>query len=154
AAKPQNRIRFGLRTLVLAVGLVAVATWFVRIAYEWQTTIPLAESVATFNETASKDRVGMHEPPITEDEIFTAIKSALPNIKASDQVKAIYSRIVRTRRLPNSSSLNSISGYSPVSGENQQVWWINLDVMTEPSSGYALRIRETSNPVAADAATQ
>jgi len=145
-----SRIRFGLRTLILAVTFVAISIVAGRNLYDWYTSTPLAESVAGFNSAASNNPVGMHEAPITEDEIVAAIRSQIPTLDATDHVKAIYSRIARTRRLPRGAMLDSIPGYSPSAGQHYTVWWINLNVVTGPKSGYGLRIRENDNPVAAD----
>jgi len=119
--------------------------------YDWYTSVPLSEAVADFNSVASRHEVGKHEPPITEKEIVTAIESQLTNLAASAHVKDLYERFVRTHRLPRGARLDSISGSGSSSGEDRTVWWINLDVMTGPKSGYAMRIRETMNPVAANA---
>lgn len=141
--------RFRLRTLVLAVAFVAILMVAGRNFYDWYTSTPLAESVFAFNARAKLDPIEMHEPPITEDEIVLAIESQLPTLDASDYVKAVSSRIARTRRLPRGASLDSIPGYMPSPGHRYTVWWINLNIITGPKSGYAMRIRETDNPVAA-----
>ena len=141
-------LRFGISTLLLAVALVAILMG--HSLYEWYTSTPLSDSVAAFNATASDHPVGRHEPPITEKEIVSAIRSQLPTLRASDQVKAIYTRIAQTRRLPRGASLSSIDGYSPSSGEDYTVWWINLSVVTGPQFQFSLRIRANDNPVAAD----
>lgn len=144
------RVRFGIRTLILIIAVAAVLIVAGRSLYHRYTTIPLSQSVAAFNATASEHPVGRHEPPLTEEEIVKAIEAQLPTLDASDKVKSIYSRIAKSRRLPLDADLDPIPGYSPSSGERYTVWWINLNVMTGPNSGYGLRIRETDNPVAAD----
>jgi hypothetical protein len=148
--KQSSFFRFRLITLIVVIAALAVLFVAGMRAYEWYTSTPLSASVDAFNVLARTDAVGKHEPPLTEDEIVTAIETQLPTLKASHQVKAIFARIARTRRLPRGALLNSIPGYEPVAGKRYTVWWINLDVMTGPTSGYGLRIRETDNPVAAE----
>jgi hypothetical protein len=151
--RPKKRgswFRFRLRTLILAVAFVPIVIVAGPYLYDWYTSSPLADSVSAFNLRASAHPVGMHQPPITEDEIVSAIESQLRTLDASDQVKTIYSRIARTRRLPRGASLASLAsipGYIPTPGEQHTVWWINLEVMTGPKSGYGLKIRGTDNPV-------
>ena len=124
------RYRFRLRTLLLGVAALALFLVAGRHWYEWYVSTPLADAVAAFNARSSSDRVGRHEPPISEMEIVSSIEAQLPNLDASDQVKSIYSRIARTRRLPRGASLDSIAAYSTSSGEDFTVWWVNLDIST------------------------
>ena len=146
-APESGRWQFSLRTLLLGVAALAILLVAGRHFYDWYFSTPLVDAVTSFNARASSDFVGKYEPPITEDEIVSSIEAQLPNLDANDQVKAIYSRIAHTGRLPPGASLNSIPGYSPASGTPVTfVWWINLEIMTGKKSGYGLRIRETNNP--------
>jgi hypothetical protein len=128
--------------LLLTVGRKAY-NWFFAIP-----TVPLAGVVASFNSRSLEDRVGRNEPPITETEIVSAIRSQLSTLRASSKVKAIYADIARTRELPHDASLHSMSGWTWKDGTHYTVWWINLDVFTGPKSGYGLRIRENNQPIA------
>lgn len=148
------RLRFGLRLLFSAIAMIALLTWGTLKLHDWYTSVPMGDAVATFNARAADDPVGKREPLLTEDEIFASIESQLPSLDASEQVRAIYARIARTKRLPPGAALNSIPGFSPASGEHRTVWWINLEVMTGKNSGYGLRIRETNNPAAASSSVQ
>jgi len=142
------RLQFGLRFLFFSIAAVALLIWGSRRLYDWYTSIPLADAVASFNSKAQADSVGRLEPPLTEDEVVTAIESQLPTLDASRQVKSIYREIVRTRRVPRRGSLEAMPGFG--SGPSQKVvWWINLDLMTNKNTGYGLRIRATDDPVAA-----
>jgi hypothetical protein len=121
------------------------------IVYKWYfavPTIPLADAVATFNARHKDDPVGQFEPPITEAEVITSIRTQLPNLLASKTVKSIYSDILRTSRIPHDASFHAISGWELRDGNRYTVWWINLDVRTGKDSGYGLRIRENNAPVA------
>jgi hypothetical protein len=143
------RLRFGLRSLFWAIAVVALLVWGGGKFYNWYFSVPLGDAVAAFNTRAESDPVGKLEPRLTEDEIVVAIQSQLPTLKAGRQVKDIYQRIARTRRLPHAASLTSIPGCTTESGQSYTVWWINLEVMTSKTTGYGLRIRETNDPVAA-----
>ena len=79
---------------------------------------------------------------------MASIRAQLPNLNTGEDVKAIYSRIARTRRLPRSSSLDAIPGWTTAAGNSYTVWWINLNVMTGKNTGYALRFRENNHPAA------
>ena len=152
ATKPKTQVRFGLRTLVLAIGLVAITIWFGRSVYEWWTTIPLAQAVAVFNETAREAPAEMHGPPITEAEITAAIMSEISALEVSDQVKAIYSQILRTRRIPRTASLAEHPHHRWAGGDRYPDWRIGLAGTIGPNRRYYVLIRETANPAAADAA--
>lgn len=143
--------RFRLRTLLVAVAVVAIALLVAFRLYDHFTSVPLADAVAAFNAKSAADSVGKHEPPLTEDEIVAAIEAQLPNLDATDEVKSVYARIARKRRLPKDASLSSVSAYSSSYGDGLgqrvTVWWIDLDIMIDASSGYTLRIRRTDQPV-------
>jgi hypothetical protein len=144
----KRRWQFGLRFLFLAIAAAAMLIWGTRKVYDWYFSVPLSNAVASFNERAREDPVGKLEPLLTEDEVISAIESQLPTLKASRQVKEIYGRIARTRRLPARATIDAMPGFG--SGPAQKVvWWINLDVMASKTTGYGLRIRATNDPVAA-----
>jgi hypothetical protein len=143
------RLQFGLRSLFFTIAVVALLVWSAQKLHDCYFSMPLAEAVASFNARAGDDPVGKLEPPITEDEVVASIHSQLPTLNATSQVKAIYNRIARIRRLPKGAALDPIPGYATASGKHYTVWWINLNVMTSKNSGYGLRIRETNNPAAA-----
>jgi len=142
-----SRLRFRLRTLIPTVAVVAFMIVSGRNLYDWYSSTPLADTVASFNAQTRHDSVGKHEPAITEEEIVAAVDSQLPKLDATDQVKKIYARIARSRRLPRDAHWDSTTGYRS-GGQRYTVWWINLNVMAGPKSGYGLRIRETDNPIA------
>jgi hypothetical protein len=72
-----SSFRFRLSSLIAAITFAAITIVAGRYLYDWYTTTPLSESVARFNSAASNNPVGMHEAPITEDEIVRAINSQL-----------------------------------------------------------------------------
>jgi hypothetical protein len=147
----RRRLQFGLRFLFFSVAAVALLVWGARRFYDWYTSVPLADAVATFNAEAQADPVGQLEPPLTEHEVVAAIQSQLPTLDASRKVKSIYREIIRTRRVPHRGSLEAMPGFG--SGPTQKmVWWINLDVMTSERTGYGLRIRGADDPVAVSGA--
>ena len=147
----RGRIRYRLRTLIAAMAFVAFVLVVSRNLYDWYTSTPLEAAVSAFNTRAGLDPIGKHEPPLSGDEVVAAIQRRVPTLGAGPRVKAIYSRIARTRRLPRGASLSSNTTYATGNGlgktEQFTVWWVNLDVMTGPQIGYSLRIRETDDPV-------
>jgi hypothetical protein len=147
--KKRRRLRYGLRSLFFTMTAIAALLWSGLCFYDWYFSVPLSAAVEAFNDRAAEDPVGKLEPKLTEDEVISSIQSQLPTLAASSQVKTIYSRIARRRRLPLGASLDSIPGYSPALGQQYTVWWINLDVMTGKKAGFGLRIRETNHPSAA-----
>jgi hypothetical protein len=144
-----RRFRFNLKSMLLAMVALAVLLTLGAKIYEWYyagPTLPLADAVASFNAQYTNDPIGKFEPPLTETEIIASIRSQLPGLQASDQVKSVYAEIVRKKRVPQGASLNSMPGYDLGNGQSYTVWWINLDVPTGKNSGYGLRIRENNSP--------
>jgi hypothetical protein len=148
---PRRRwYQFGLETLFVVIAIAAVALWGGSEFLDWYYYVPLSNQIASFNSRAMISPVGRHEPPLTEDEVINSIRSHLPGLDASEQVKGILRHIAKTHRLPQGATLSGIPGCSNQNGI-YTVWWINLEFMTSATSGYGLRIRETNNPVAARA---
>jgi len=144
-------VRFNLRSVLALFALLALLLVCGKWLYEWYyatPTVPLADFVATFNAAYAHDDVGQFEPALTEAEVLTAIRVQLANLQASDQVKSIYARILRTQRVPQNASLDAMTRYSHSNASHFTVWWINLEVKTGANRGYGLRIRENNSPVA------
>jgi hypothetical protein len=137
--------QFSLRVIFLLVTVLALLLWAIHLAYELSTTVPtvpLSDVVAQFNIDASADEAGNHEPPLSVGEVLTAISTELPALNASPSTKAIYERIVKTQQLPTTARLTST--FDSEKGPLSIVWWINLDVVTDKSTAYSLRIREAN----------
>ena len=151
-ASDTNRVfRFNLKFMLLVVVVVAVLLAVGTKIYDWYyaaPTVPLADAVASFNAKYGNEGVGRLEPPLSEAEIIASIRSQLPRLQASDQVKSAYAEIVRKKRIPQGASLHAMPGYSLGNGNHFTVWWINLDVPIGKNSGYGLRIRENNSPTA------
>jgi hypothetical protein len=149
----RRRFQFGMRTMLLLVLASALLLWFGRVAYQRYNSIALRDAISAFNVRVQNNSVGKHEPPLTESEVIAAINEQLPTLDATAHVRSIYRRIAATGRLPLDAELDEIPGYQPRNGPSRDVWWINLNVMTGPTSGYGLRIRETNDPKVASALT-
>lgn len=150
-ANKKRRFRFSLAFVLVVFAVTAVLLTFGRTAYDWYSTIPtipLADVVASFNSRSASDPVGQHESPLTEQEIVDAIRLQLPNLRASNQVKAILSKIASTKQLPHDARVYAMSGWTLRDGTHYTVWWINLDVKVGSNSGFGLRIRENNQPTA------
>jgi hypothetical protein len=75
---------------------------------------PLAEAVDSFNLMAAKDPVGKEQPPLTEDEIVTAIqwwKSNREAMRVADGANfQTFVKIAETRQLPMGWGIEVLSG--------------------------------------------
>jgi hypothetical protein len=145
------RIRFSVKVMLCIVALFALLLTIGPRIYNWYhtaPTIPLASAISSFNAQYGDDPVGRYEPPVTEAEILASIRAQLPTLGAHTKVHAIYSDVVRSRRIPEGSRLYAMNGWQMKDGTIYTVWWINLDVPLRKNSGYGLRIRENNAPVA------
>jgi hypothetical protein len=143
--------RFGLRTLFVLVTMVGVLIWGARGFLDWYYSTPLADAIARFNTLAAKDMVGKLESPLTETEAISSIKSQLGTPDMDQEVKEVFSRIVRTQRLPQGCGLSWITDWSPDGGRIFTVWWVDLDVITRNGTRYRMRLRATNKPIFAQA---
>ena len=111
---PKRRwLQFGLRGLSVSIVVVALMIWGGQAIVDRYYSIPLSTETASFNARAATDPIGALEPLLTEDEVIRSIESQLPTLEATEQVKSIYRRIIRTHRLPEGAALHATSGYSP-----------------------------------------
>lgn len=144
-------MRFSLRTLLLSFMFLSVMIWASVALYFWYTTIPtwpLKDAITEFNADAMNDRVGEHEPPLTEAEVISSIKAQLPSLKSDPEVYAVYERIIKTGQIPRAARLYFMSSYLPTNDDSpaRDVWWINLRVMPFRHSNYGLHIRQNNTP--------
>jgi hypothetical protein len=114
-------------------------------------TEPLSFAVSRFNIDARDSKAGALEPPLTENEVTSAIRTQLPNLVSKPAVHAIYQNILDTGRLPPASTLTYFDSWERTNVPKQMVWWINLNVEIEKDHFYGLRIRQNMNPVIAQA---
>jgi len=151
-----GRLRFTLRSLLAAAAIVALLCWGWLELERWRAyarTTRLQDAVNSFNAAATADPVGRLEPKLTVCEVLASIQRQLPMLADhGEPVASIYARIMKTKRLPAASSIYSNNGYARRVGPTKTVWWINLDVVTGPNAGFALRIRENDSPAAASTA--
>lgn len=143
--------RYSIRSLLYITAALALLLTFGPRIYEWWFAVPpvpLADAVVSFNTRSVRDPVGRYEPSITEAEIVASIRAQLPTLPASNEVKGIYSDIVRTKLLPHGASLQSMRGWELKDRTFYTVWWINLDIPTGKTAGFSLRIRENNQPIA------
>jgi len=154
APAPKRRwFQFSLRGLFLAIAIGALIVWGGQRFLDWYQSVPLADEVASFNAREAGNQF-RRMVPLTEEQVVVAIESQLPIIDASQPVNAIYSRIVRTRRLPRGASL-STTGRPVTPNSREFVPWVDLDVMTGKRTGYTLKVREMAySAVPTDPATK
>jgi hypothetical protein len=136
----------GVGVLLLGLLIGGIVLWN-RLNAVLRTPVSLADAVVSFNANSANNRVGMHEPPLTVEEVISVINSKLPTLTdANERVKGIYQQIVATGQLPEGGELTAKSAYGENVEPSKDVWWINLEVPTGPHSGYGLRIRNTDTP--------
>jgi hypothetical protein len=146
-----RQVRFSLRSILIAITLVAVSLVVGARVYDWYVavpTMPLADAIEAFNSKYAEHLVGKYEPPLTEGEVVAAINGQMSSLPAGSKVKTIYANIARSKQIPVNATLVAIPGFQPSNGTTYTVWWINLDVQTAKYSGYGLRIRENNHPAA------
>lgn len=105
--------------------------------------VTLAEAVKEFNRRAREDATGKTQPALTEDEVVAAIRGwDREEEPVTDDIYKAYQAIADTRKLPAGAALEFITRCW---GRNDpyefDVWWINLEIMTGPDTGYGFRIR-------------
>jgi hypothetical protein len=140
------RIRFSVKVMLCIVALFALLLTIGPRIYNWYhtaPTIPLANAISSFNAQYGDDPVGRYEPPLTEAEILASIRAQLPSLASHKKVQALYSDVIRSRRIPDGTRLYAGSSFQLRDGSTRTVWWITLHV-----PGYGLRIRENNAPVA------
>lgn len=136
-----------MRTIAAISSLVLLSVGVLipcRVAAQDESTTSLGSAVEAFNELASEDAIGKHQPPLTEDEVIASIRGWIRDQAppVSDHVYAIYQKIAETRRLPEGATLDYITAWSGFGGYNFTVWWVDLDIMTDERPGYTYRIRD------------
>ena len=85
--------------LTLLSAGVLIPDW---VAAQDDSTTSLGNAVEAFNERASANAIGKHQPPLTEDEVVASIWGWIRDYgpPVSDHVYAIFQKIAETRKLP------------------------------------------------------
>jgi hypothetical protein len=105
--------------------------------------VTLAEAVREFNQRAQNDATGKTQPPLTEDEAVAAIRGWIRRqVSATDDVYRVYQTIADTKKLPEGATLTFTTGWSGFNGYEFDVWWVDLNIKTGPSTGYTFRLRD------------
>ena len=105
-------MRFQIRTLLLGVALFAVTMTVLPPLYDWLTnppSRPLSNAVETFNDLNTNNT----HVALTETEVISSIKSQLPTLVEAERVKKILRRIVKTRRVPPSTTIRQTTAIDP-----------------------------------------
>ncbi|WP_428303691.1 hypothetical protein [Lacipirellula sp.] len=108
--------------------------------------VSLADAVVSFNASSKDSPVGQHEPRLTEAEILAAIQAQLPTLP--DSVNPLFADVLRTRSIPQGSTISGLDEWGSQEAGYSTVWWINFSLNTGEGSGYALRIRHNNDPIA------
>jgi hypothetical protein len=91
-------------------------------------TNPLSDAIAQFNRTALEHPIGKNQPPLTEDEVITALrwKIETENGITPSQTGDQLIRVVKNRTLPAGARLNFATMLDGVDGERFKAWVIEL----------------------------
>jgi hypothetical protein len=106
--------------------------------------VPLADSVASFNERFKWLYHDKSEPVLTEKEVVDAIQSQLPKLVAPDEAKRELARIARTRMLPIDASLNATSAYRANNPNRNRLLRIELELILPDDTAFEFQIRRGS----------
>jgi hypothetical protein len=145
--EPRRRFRFGVRTLLVAFVLLALGLTFVPKAYHRFYSVPLADSVASFNERFEWLYDDNSEPVLTEREVVDAIRAQLPKFVGPDEAKKELARIARTRMLPIDASLNATSAYRAENPSRNRLLWIELELILPDDTAFEFQIRRAGQRV-------
>ena len=145
----QNRsYQFGIRTLLVLVAVVAVSI----VAWIWideiRNSMPISVAVEGFN-AANQSRydsvVDDGLPILTPDQVLAFLQSDDEIVKsAPPRYKAIFEKIVRTKRIPNNVRFDFISLIDSPSSNEVDAWLVGMEV-NERSGGYRMNIRIIDN---------
>lgn len=132
------------------VACCCLASWATLVTAE-ESTRSLASAVEQFNREAQSDTIGKRQPALTEAEIVAAIRGWIrEQIPVSDEIYLTYQKIAETKQLPKDATLSFTTRWTGYRAYDFNVWWVDLEVMTGPNSGYGFRIRDqkiSSEPV-------
>ena len=135
--------QFGLRTLFALLTTIAILIVVSIKIYDWYTSVPISVALSNFNSANASGLLEANQSILTESELVTAIDTQIPELDASEQVKSIYNRIAKSRRIPRGANLDLFPVIDSNTDKKPRLWCINLEIRMGPQSGYALRIRET-----------
>jgi hypothetical protein len=78
--KAKPRFRFGIRTLLVLMALVAFSLAFVPKVYDKYYSVSLSDVVDNFNTRHIGDRIGALEPSITVEEVLKSLELEIPKL--------------------------------------------------------------------------
>lgn len=102
---------------------------------------PLGAAVRRFNQESSSHHIGMHQLPLTEEEVIAAIHCWDPPHKRNDEARATYSELAESRTFPLGARIYSRETYD-CNKHVITVWWIYLNLKIGQGREYAFRIRD------------
>lgn len=146
--KQDRSYQFGIRTLLVLAALVAVSL----VAWIWIDEMlnskPISVAVEGFN-AANQSRydsvVDDGLPILTPDQVIAFLQSNDEIVtNAPPHYKAIFEKIVRTRRIPNNVRFDFISLVDSLSSNEVDAWLVGMEV-NERSGGYRMNIRKIDN---------
>jgi hypothetical protein len=107
-------------------------------------TIPLADAMKAFNETAAKDPIGKDQSPLTEEEVIGAVRhlDRTKDMPVTEEMFEAFKQIAETRELPPNAEFESLTGYDPGGDFVFDVWSVRIRMYRPDRSSYAFIIRE------------
>jgi hypothetical protein len=106
--------------------------------------VSLADAVKACNERASRDPIGLAEPPLTEDEVLASLRAIMrsQHPRMTDDVHNALQKVALTRMLPAKAKRDFTNEWLGYNGYSFTVWWIDLSIMTGDKTGYSYRLRD------------
>lgn len=103
----------------------------------------LKSAIEGFNEAASRNLIGKAQPPLTEEEVVSAIRGWQPELTpgATDSIYEQFQKIAESGELPEGAELKYCTGWTGYRGYHFQVWWVDLSIKTGERTGFTFRIR-------------
>lgn len=137
-----SRLRFSIRWLLMLIAGVAVGMVFSRWYLEVRNSRPLEAAVEAYNTRhllLYNEVVADGNPPLTIEQVIDYLQSDEEIItQAPAPVAAIFKRIVKTKRLPNSVDFDFV----PLSGNSGlEAWLVGMEIM-DKDARYRINIRK------------
>ena len=109
-----------------------------------EESVLLADAIAAFNVEAATDPIGKSQPPLTEEEVITAILlwERPDDSPVSNEMLATFQSIAKTGRLPARASFEKLTGYDRGGNHVFDVWSVRIQIERPDKSSYSFVLRE------------
>jgi hypothetical protein len=108
--------------------------------------IPLAAAIDTFNESSRRNPIGMHQPPLNQEEVIAAIRwwsTRREQVPLTDADFNTFQAIATTRRIPKQAEFEVLTGFQPNETHYFDAWSVRIRLTRSDGTGsYAFIIRD------------